>query len=75
MLKKSGNSWTIRNCFKNAQTTENDHTQAHFVTNLFISLLLFRIEDKLVAPLVYSSMGQVATIGFRNNFLATSSSS
>ena len=75
MLKKSGNSWTIRNCFKNAQTTENHHTQAHFVTNLFISLLLFRIEDKLVAPLVYSSMGQVATIGFRNNFLATSSSS
>ena len=75
MIKKPGKSWSNRNCFKNAQTTKNRHTDAHFVTNLFISLLHFRIDNKLVAPLVYSSLGQVATIGFRNNFLAFSSSS
>ena len=74
MLKKSGKSWSIRNCFKNAQTTKHHHTHAHFATKLFNSLLNFRIDKKLVAPPVYSSLGQVATIGFRNNFLATSSS-
>ena len=74
MLKDQEIHGVLDTVLKNAETTKNHHTHALFVTNLFISLLHFRIDNKIVALLVYSSLAQVATIGFRNIFLATSSS-
>ena len=75
MPKDQENHGVLDTVLKNAETTKNHHTHALFVTLLFISFLHFRIDEKLVAPLVYSLLRQVSTFGFRNNFVATSSSS
>ena len=48
---------------------------AHFIIYSFISVLLFRKEEKLLSLLVSSSFRRVSTSGIRNISVATSSSS
>ena len=59
---------------ENEKMKDSSHSRS-FDHKVFRQSLLSRKEEKLVALLAYSSFKLVATIGFRNDSVATSSSS
>ena len=69
-------SWSLSNYYKKNWWWKKMITfHANCIIYSLISLLLFRIEERLVALPVPSSFRRVATSGFQNNSAATSSSS